>query len=388
MSRCMIVFLLLITLVTGVAAQPNAARHVSIKASDGAMLRATYYAASKPGPGVLLHHMCNTDRKSWEPLGSQLAAAGIHALALDYRGYGESTGERYVDDPQRQQQVITEKWPDDVDAALAYLLAQPGVSKSALGAAGGSCGVNQAIQAARRNPQIKALVLLAGGTNRAGREHLRDTAPPVFAAAAADDQFDRNAPLTMEWMAAVSGNPHNKFMRFEDGKHGTEIFPVHPELPRAIVAWLKETLSKPPADAKSSAGAKKKNAMAEFWELADQPGRTADAIALYREAKKRDPKVTLFPEGAMNLLCYERMQAQQVEDAIALCKLNTEAYPDSANTYDSLGDAYAAAGNTELAVEAAKKALAMLPADQSNEQVKEAIRQSAEQKLKLAKNPT
>src|SRR5688572_24016662 len=108
MSRTVFALLLSFMLAATVVAQNNAAgRDVSIKAPDGDVLRATYYAAAKPGPGVLLLHMCNTDRKSWEPLGSQLAAAGIHVLALDYRGYGESTGERYVDDPQRQQQVIT-----------------------------------------------------------------------------------------------------------------------------------------------------------------------------------------------------------------------------------------------------------------------------------------
>jgi hypothetical protein len=36
--------------------QPPAPRVVDLKASDGTVLRASYFAAAKPGPGVLLLH--------------------------------------------------------------------------------------------------------------------------------------------------------------------------------------------------------------------------------------------------------------------------------------------------------------------------------------------
>ena len=41
-------------------------RAVDVKASDGTPLKATYFAAAKPGPGVLLLHQSNRDRKSWD----------------------------------------------------------------------------------------------------------------------------------------------------------------------------------------------------------------------------------------------------------------------------------------------------------------------------------
>ena len=72
------------------AQSPPAPQDVTLSAADGTRLKATYYAAPQPGPAVLLLHMCNTTRTSWEPLGRQLAATGIHALAVDYRGFGES----------------------------------------------------------------------------------------------------------------------------------------------------------------------------------------------------------------------------------------------------------------------------------------------------------
>src|SRR5688572_10257686 len=129
---------------------PPAGRDVALTAPDGTALKATFYASAQPGPAVLLLHMCNTTRKSWEPLAPQLAAAGIHALSVDYRGFGESGGDRFdAVSPQDTQRTIDEKWPGDIDAAYIFLLAQPGVDKTRVGAAGGSCGVAHAVRLAR-----------------------------------------------------------------------------------------------------------------------------------------------------------------------------------------------------------------------------------------------
>ena len=52
----------------------SAGRAVDLKASDGAILKATYFAAPKPGPGVLLFHQSNRTRKEWADVAGQLAA--------------------------------------------------------------------------------------------------------------------------------------------------------------------------------------------------------------------------------------------------------------------------------------------------------------------------
>ena len=374
----------------GVAAgqEVPAPRDVEIAAPDGVRLKATYFAAARPGPAVLLLHMCNTDRRSWEPLGPQLAAAGLHALALDYRGYGESGGERFEDDARKQQAVVAGKWPGDVDAALAWLGAQPGVDGSRLGAAGGSCGVNQAIQVARRHPDVaRALVLLAGGTNGAGVQFLRKNAwLPLFTAAAADDQYGADFVPLMRWLAELTGNPRNRFLGFPDGRHGTEIFGPHPELPRQIVEWWVDTLVRAPADPKAEVPPPR-SATARFWAALDEPGGVSRAVEIFREARKSDPNAFLFPEALVNQAAYERIAAGAAREAIELCRLNTEAYPASANAYDSLADAYLADGQTEAAMQAAHMAILKLPGDASSAERKALVRQSAERKLKLPAGP-
>ena len=376
------VFLLALSGAPALAQSAPAPRDVTLKAADGTTLKGTYYAAATPGPAVLLLHMCNTTRKSWEPLGPQLAAAGIHALSVDYRGFGESGGDRAdALAPQDAQRIVTEKWPGDIDAAYDFLISQPGVDRTRVGAAGGSCGVTQAVNLARRHPDVRSLALLAGPIDPDGLAFLTQTPwLPVFAAAAADDQYDDSAPEMMQWILSMSGNPRNKFSGFKDGKHGTEIFGPHPELPRQIVAWYADTLVKNPADPKAAVTVKN-TPTRQFWQKASTPDGVGAAVQLFYDTVERNPRAIVIPEAQLNLLGYGHLQAGRITQAIQLFRLNTMLYPKSANTFDSLGDAYLANGQNELALRSSEKAIALLKDDHSGEERKKAIRDSAEQKI-------
>lgn len=375
-------WLLLVFASPAFAQSPPAPKDVTFSAADGTRLKGTYYAAPRPGPAVLLLHMCNTTRTSWEPLGRQLAAAGIHALSFDYRGFGESGGERFdLNRGQELQAVVNTKWPGDIDKAYDFLLAQPGVDRTRLGAAGGSCGVAHATRLARRHADVRSLVLLAGGLDIESLTYITETPwLPIFAAAADDDQYDRDAPGTMRWILAMSGNPRNRFSGFKDGKHGTEIFGPHPELPKEIVAWYSDTLVKHPADPKTPVTAKN-TPTRDFFRKAVSPAGVPAAVQLFTETRRRDPRAVLFPEAQLNQLGYLHLQAGRTAQAVELFKLNTLAYPASANTYDSLGDAYLAEGKNAEALQASEKAIALLATDSSDDNRKKAIRDSAEQKI-------
>jgi len=359
-----------------------AAREVTITAPDGTKLSATYFAAGKPGPAVLLLHMCNTTRKSWDPLAPRLAAAGIHALSVDYRGFGESGGSRADQiPPPEAQRIVAEQWPGDIDAAYDFLITKTGVDRTRVGVAGGSCGVIQAVATARRHGEVRSLALLAGPIDPPGIGFITMTPwMPIFAAAAADDQYDANAPDSMRWIVALSGNPRNKFSRFKDGKHGTEIFGPHPELVQQMVDWYTDTLINNPADPRTTV-AVKDTPVRQFWAKAASPEGAADAVRIFNAIPQSSRRPGDFPEAQINVLGYFHLQAGRRDAAIHLFKLNTVAYPASANTYDSLGDAYLANGQNELALQMSERALALLPKDPAPEDRKKAIHDSAEQKI-------
>jgi dienelactone hydrolase len=346
---------------------------------DGVKIKITYYAAGKPGPGVLLMHQCNRDHTSWDELATQMAEAGIHVVAPDYRGYGQSGGERFLSLPPEKQTSEVLKWPADIDLAYQFLLNQPGVDKTRVGAGGASCGVTNSIHLAHRHPEVKSLVLLSGPVDDESIQFVETTTwMPILSAASEDDG---DMLPTMRWLMGFARNPQNKFLTYKAAGHGTEMFKVEKGLPRAILEWYKATLWQVPATA-SAKGASKPTAIMEFWDTLVTPGGATRATKMYLDAKRKDPNVFLFPESSINFLGYQRIQEGKTKEAIEILKINELAYPRSANVYDSLGDAFLADHQNELALQYSEKALKMLAENpQGNTGGMQGIRQSAEDKI-------
>jgi dienelactone hydrolase len=362
------------------AQQAPSPRVVDLTATDGTKLKATFFSAGKAGPGVLLLHQCNQQRKGWDGLATQLAAAGISVLTLDFRGFGESGGTPVKDLPQEEfPKIVNEKFPGDVDVAYGYLVSQPAVDGHIVGAGGASCGVNQAIQLARRHPEVKSLVLLSGNTDRDGRAFLsKSEKMPVLLSAARDDSA---AVELMEWLYSLSTNPGSKFVEYPNGGHGVDIFAAHKELPAMIVDWYVQTLVKTPGSAPVNTA--RRGDPPAILKLIDSPGGAEKAAQQLAAAREKDPKAKLFDEELVNVIGYEHLQEGDNKGAIEILKLNVSAFPNSANVYDSLSDAYLAGGQKDLARENAKKALQLLPTDSSlNEQYRQGIKENAENKLK------
>jgi len=371
----------LLVLTNWASAETSSRKEVYISAPDGIRLRASLFSPGKPGPGVILLHMCNTTRKSWEPVAVKLSGKGINALTIDNRGFGESGGPRFEGASPGVMNQLNEKWPADFEAAYRFLISQSGVDKTRIAIGGGSCGVGNAIKLAESHADVKALVLLAGGTDIAGIKFIaQHPERPIFTAAAADDEYNPATLELMQWLSELSGNPRTKFSGFKEGRHGTEIFGPHPELVGQIVDFLVDTLVTSPVDL-NAAVTPHKTPAAEFWALVDQPGGAERAAQIFRDARKKDAKAVVFPEYPMNLLGYSLLQGGNKEEAVELFKLNTEAYPASANAQDSLSDGYLAVGKNRLALAAEKKCLELLPADTNNAQFKAQLEKSARDKI-------
>lgn len=369
----------------GTAQQTPAPRVFDLKASDGTLLKATYFAAAKPGPGVLLLHQCNRQRKVWDDLAGQLASAGISVLTFDFRGFGESGGTPYNKlKPEDAAKVQAEKWPGDVDTAFAYLTAQPGVTPHVIGVGGASCGFDNAIQAARRHPDdVKSLVLLSGPTDLAGRQFLRQRSQiPELFAMADDDEF-RDTVQIVPWLFAVSSNSGKRFVHYATGGHGADMFAVHPELRGIIVDWFVTTLIETPGKGPANVNNVLVPQSAQMLNQIELPGGIEEVGRKLDDARQRDPKAELFPEALVNLMGYQHLLAGDVRTAVEIMKLNVRAFPESPNAYDSLSDVYLADGQKDLARQNAKEAIELLASDTTDPEARrDAIRDNAQLKLK------
>ncbi len=130
---------------------------------------------------VMAHGLSGTRRDGLGPFAERFAAAGVSALVIDHRGFGDSEGAPDLFEPARQL--------EDWRAAIAFARTLPGVDPdrvatfgssmgagNALAAAAGDLGVAAAIsqvpfldilrQSRRSSSRIMAQMLLAAARNR------------------------------------------------------------------------------------------------------------------------------------------------------------------------------------------------------------------------------
>ena len=100
--------------------------------------------------------------------------------------------------------------------------------------------------------------------------------------------------------------------------------------------------------------------LAEKIEAAIVKGDSAAALRLISDAA-RDP-INRFrsPEADVNALGYRLLPGDKAK-ALTVFRLNTVAFPNSANTWDSLGEALVSSGDREGAIAAYRKAVALDP---------------------------
>ena len=95
---------------------------------------------------------------------------------------------------------------------------------------------------------------------------------------------------------------------------------------------------------------------ASGWDRAEQA---------YRDDRKKNPDSDLLGEAALNQAGYNLLGENKTAEAISVFKLIAADYPNSVNAYDSLGDAYAQAGQSPAAIAASEKELALAQSDSS-----------------------
>lgn len=96
-------------------------------------------------------------------------------------------------------------------------------------------------------------------------------------------------------------------------------------------------------------------------------------VARFREFRNQYPE-GVFSENAVIGWGYSLLNRRKVDQAVAVFKLSVDMYPDSFNTYDSLGEGYMVAGNRELAIENYERSLELNPENNNAVRMLERLR--------------
>jgi pimeloyl-ACP methyl ester carboxylesterase len=202
---------------------------VQFPASDGGVVHAHLYGAGSHG--VVLAHGGRFSKESWAPQATILAAAGFRVVAIDFRGYGASTG-------PGQGDVFTAPLHLDVLAAVRYLRDRGADQVSAIG---GSLGGAAAARAAVAQPGSLDRLVLLGSTPDDPPEAL--TLPKLYIATR--DDTSGAGPRLPALQAHVDRAPAPKQLILLDGSaHAQFMFQTEhaDRILREILRFLGEGL--------------------------------------------------------------------------------------------------------------------------------------------------
>jgi len=103
----------------------------------------------------------------------------------------------------------------------------------------------------------------------------------------------------------------------------------------------------------------------------------AAALDGYRASRAARPADQAIDEETMNRIGYVLLRGKKVSDAIEVFTQNVADHPDSWNVFDSLGEAYAADGQTALAIQTYERSLQLNPANAGGAEALKKLRAAA-----------
>jgi len=229
------------------------AAEINLTAADGFSLKSDYYQAKNTttnsnNRAVLMLHQCNYNRTMYDDIGEQLAQRGIHAVSLDFRGFGESTSDEFNVTtlsklPQEKQgqawSKMSSHWPSDVKTAYNFLHQKVG-KESTIGIIGASCGGSQAITLAEKE-NISVISFFSSAQrdeNITRYEKVLGEKPTLIIAAEDDGRTFTSA----QQLFKTAKNPSSKMLSYKGSMHGYPLLDSDKQLTKTIVAWFDNNL--------------------------------------------------------------------------------------------------------------------------------------------------
>jgi hypothetical protein len=220
-------------------------RRISFDTPDGNRIVGSYYAVEqKDAPAVLMLHQWRGTRADFESLAREFQSKGIAVLAIDGRGFGEST--KPTDGPAQPARTAeaVKGMLSDVSGATAFLSSQPGIDRSRIGIVGASYGSSLAIMHSAADPAIKAVALVSPGLNYQASMATEPAvksygARPLLIVAAEDDSESSAASRRLD---SVAQGDRHQLKIYERGGHGNGLLHSDVGLDQLLLDFFSKNL--------------------------------------------------------------------------------------------------------------------------------------------------
>ena len=227
----------------------TAANPVTFAVDDDFSLSGNFYLGDTLGAGVLLLHDCSHSSKSYAVLGELLAEQDINALAIDFRGYGESTSELFshkimkhkvknIVSYQAEVAMLRSYWEKDVLYAYNYLRSKIG-NEQPISIVASGCAVNEAVQIADKM-RVNSFVILSPIMDYMEKENYKNLIdiPAYFVSSAHhSDSF-----LTAQELFSWNGDSRSTTQVFKGVNQGHTLLSRNKFLAKNLATWLRGTM--------------------------------------------------------------------------------------------------------------------------------------------------
>jgi len=215
------------------------------------MLTADYYTGEKRSGGVIVLHDCKSDRNRYSTMANGLFQQGLHTLALDLRGYGQSVSPAFsreiikqnttdIVNYQSEMALLTTYWQDDLIAAYQFLRSKVDTSQG-IGIVTSGCSAAYGVALAEKI-LLNSIVMITPQMTYADKEHYKNLIdiPSYFITSAHHTDSYQVAQELFSW----NGSEKSKMQIFKGGRYGYHLITREKSLINDISQWIDLNISK------------------------------------------------------------------------------------------------------------------------------------------------
>ncbi|HSF19445.1 MAG TPA: hypothetical protein VLK65_28235 [Vicinamibacteria bacterium] len=199
-------------------------------------------------PAALLLHRAAGSRAEYAKLAQELAKRGVASLRLDLRGNGESDNLGRFEEPYQENLWILERTYEDIDVALRWMAARPGIDSARRAAVGASYS-GEAIGEALRHggERASAYVILSPGSFSEESIAAVDASGVPWLFIRTSEESEVSLEFIDAVFEALASQSKSAEVRVIAGAgHATRIFDEHPFIIQEVAEWLAERLGAKP----------------------------------------------------------------------------------------------------------------------------------------------
>ncbi|MBL4822346.1 MAG: hypothetical protein JKX90_02315 [Colwellia sp.] len=215
------------------------------------LLSADYYVGANRSGGVIVLHDCKSDRSRYGGLANGLFQQGLHTLALDLRGYGESVSSEFsreiiknnatdIIGYQSDMALLTTYWQDDLIAAYQFLRSKVD-KKQGIAIITSGCSSAYGVALAE-SILLHAIVMITPKMAYADKERYKNLIdiPSYFITSSQHADSYQVANELFSW----NGSKKSKLQIFKGDRYNYHLITREKQLINDIAHWLDLNVSK------------------------------------------------------------------------------------------------------------------------------------------------